>query len=153
MKTSNSQQPSTHLSARIPSITLACALAVFYLGMASSSQAADQFVLVTNPGWTNSSQYSWSGAWGDYDKDGFVDLFVPNTNPSTASGAWTNFLYHNNGDGTFSRKFAEQAGFIASDTNPSIGAVRGDVNNDGWLDLIPFNSIKTGSSPPLISPL
>ena len=37
--------------------------------------AADQFVQVTHPGWTNSSQYSWTGAWGDYDKDGFIDLF------------------------------------------------------------------------------
>ena len=45
----------------------------------TTAHAADQFVQVTNPGWTNSSQYSWTGAWGDYDKDGFVDLFVPNS--------------------------------------------------------------------------
>jgi hypothetical protein len=33
-------------------------------------------------------------AWGDFDNDGFVDLFVGN-------GGSRNFLYHNNGDGTF----------------------------------------------------
>jgi hypothetical protein len=104
-----------------------CALAV--LTVALFSQAADQFVLVTKPGWTNSTQYSWTGVWGDYDKDGFVDLFVPN---STASGAWTNFLYHNKGDGTFTRKFAEQVGPIASDKDASLGALWGR-REQRWL--------------------
>src|SRR6185295_7243356 len=35
-------------------------------------------------------------AWGDYDNDGFIDLFVGN-NPSL------NALYHNNGDGSFTK--------------------------------------------------
>ncbi|MHC1766697.1 MAG: hypothetical protein AB9869_20725 [Verrucomicrobiia bacterium] len=46
--------------------------------LATAAQAADQFVQVTNPGWTNSTQFSSAGAWGDYDSDGFVDLFVAN---------------------------------------------------------------------------
>ena len=37
------------------------------------------------------------GAWGDYDNDGFLDLFV-----ATGSEA-PNRLYHNNGDGTFTK--------------------------------------------------
>jgi len=53
--------------------------------------SADQFVQVTNPGWTNSSQYSWTGAWGDYDNDGFLDLFA-------ASEIGKNALYHNLGN-------------------------------------------------------
>ena len=36
------------------------------------------------------------GAWGDYDSDGLVDLFVVD-----ATG--NNRLYHNDGDGAFSR--------------------------------------------------
>jgi ASPIC and UnbV/FG-GAP-like repeat len=97
-------------------------------------QAADQFVQVTNPGWTNSSQYSWAGAWGDYDKDGFIDLFVPNT-PTSWTG-WTNFLYHNNHDGTFTRQSADEVGSIASDKQRSFGGYWGDVNNDGYVDLL-----------------
>ena len=38
-------------------------------------------------------------AWGDYDNDGYVDLFVP-TATSSFGGA-NDLLYHNNGDGTF----------------------------------------------------
>ena len=34
---------------------------------------------------------SWASAWGDYDNDGFLDLFVGNFNAA-------NFLYHNNGN-------------------------------------------------------
>src|SRR6187549_1703598 len=39
---------------------------------------------------------SHGGAWADYDNDGNLDLFVPNHGPN-------NFLYRNNGDGTFTR--------------------------------------------------
>ena len=40
----------------------------------------------------------WDSAnWGDYDNDGFVDLFI------TGPAAGPNFLYHNNGDGSFTR--------------------------------------------------
>lgn len=64
-------------------------------------------------------------AWGDYDNDGWPDLFV------TAYG--DNVFYHNNGDGTFLEKtldagLGEQTGFWA-------GASWGDYNRDGWLDL------------------
>lgn len=97
-------------------------------------QAADQFVKVNNPGWTNSKQYSWSGAWGDYDKDGFIDLFVPNTTASWTG--WTNFLYRNNHDGTFTSQSADVVGSIASDRQRSFGGYWGDVNNDGYIDLL-----------------
>src|SRR5438128_4569857 len=36
--------------------------------------------------------------WGDYDNDGFPDLFVSNE-----ADSGLNFLYHNNRDGTFTR--------------------------------------------------
>jgi enediyne biosynthesis protein E4 len=111
-----------------------------------SVHAADQFLKVEPPGGTNTSQYSWTGAWGDYDEDGFLDLFVPNC--SSSWGAWANFLYHSNGDGTFTKKLAAEVGSIASDRDTSAGAYWGDINNDGRLDLLVGNAMATGSSPP-----
>src|SRR5262245_56041516 len=65
-------------------------------------------------------------AWFDFDRDGFLDLFIPNVagHPSA--------LLHNNGDGTFSN-VAAQAGVVNGTGNS--GAVAGDINNDGWPDL------------------
>ena len=65
-------------------------------------------------------------AWGDYNKDGLLDLYV--TDHRAAS-----HLYRNNGDGTFS-DVAEQSGV----NNPSpytTSAVFVDYDNDGWPDL------------------
>ncbi|MDE0398034.1 MAG: CRTAC1 family protein [Candidatus Poribacteria bacterium] len=73
----------------------------------------------------------------DYDNDGFPDIYVTNdTN--------RNFLYHNNGDGTFT----DESLFIGVgyDENGvaegSMGVDCGDYNSDGWLDLIVANSEK-----------
>ncbi|MHC1765543.1 MAG: CRTAC1 family protein [Verrucomicrobiia bacterium] len=97
-------------------------------------RAADQFVQVSDPGWTNSDQYSESSAWGDYDKDGFIDLFVANS--SISLGPSYNFLYHNNGDGTFTPKSEEEVGPIVSDLARFGGGCWGDLNNDGQIDLL-----------------
>ena len=64
-------------------------------------------------------------AWGDYDNDGYPDLYVAN------SGTVSN-LYHNNGDETFTKISDEP--FI-SDVSSCAGASWGDCDNDGDLDL------------------
>jgi hypothetical protein len=64
-------------------------------------------------------------AWGDYDNDGYPDLYVAN------SGTVSN-LYHNNGDETFTKVNDEP---FTSDVSSCAGASWGDCDNDGDLDL------------------
>jgi len=69
--------------------------------------------------------YASGVAAGDYDNDGYEDLFV--------AGYGRNTLYHNNGDGTFSDVTAS-AGLEGSGWSTSAAWV--DYDNDGKLDLI-----------------
>ncbi len=67
-------------------------------------------------------------AWGDYDNDGYLDLFV------TTLASAQNQLYHNNGDGTFTNIPDSTFPRPAPDVN-STGCAWGDYDNDGFLDL------------------
>ena len=73
--------------------------------------------------------------WADYDNDGFDDLLICNLGHSD-TGTATNFLYHNNGDGTFTR-VTNAAVHIGTDiwSDGSPGAAWGDYDNDGFQDL------------------
>lgn len=75
---------------------------------------------------------SYGCAWGDYDNDGFLDLFVTNEGPPDLVPTVVNFLYHNNGDGTFT-KFT--TGKPVTEYSDSWGSAWGDYDNDGFLDL------------------
>ena len=65
-------------------------------------------------------------AWGDYDNDGRVDLFL-------AGGRLPSILYRNNGDGTFA--ISEHTTDVALAEAWTGGAVWADYDNDGWRDL------------------
>ena len=68
--------------------------------------------------------YSMGVAVGDYDNDGFEDLYL--------TGYGGNILYHNNGNGTFT-DVTEKAGVKAGGWSASAGFF--DYDNDGKLDL------------------
>ena len=69
--------------------------------------------------------------WGDYDNDGWPDLYVTND-----GGA--NYLYHNNGDGTFAEDgILSCTAFGANgEIFGNMAADFGDFNRDGRLDLV-----------------
>ena len=104
----------------------------------------------------------WAGArWGDYDRDGFLDLYVTGyvhyrqltgqamtrqydveqpagINPSSFAPL-ANLLFHNTGNGTFT-EVAARAG-LANETGRSLGAVWADFDDDGWPDLYVANDV------------
>src|SRR5256886_14379504 len=73
---------------------------------------------------TAQNYYPMGVAVGDYDNDGFEDIYV--------TGYGGNTLYHNNGDGTFT-DITKQAGVAAGGWSVSAGFF--DYDNDGKLDL------------------
>ena len=75
--------------------------------------------------------YNLGVAVGDYDNDGYEDIFI--------CGAGRNTLYHNNGDGTFT-DVTEQSGIGRKPPGVlSVGAAWFDYDNDGLLDLVVAN--------------
>jgi hypothetical protein len=76
-------------------------------------------------------------AWGDYDNDGWLDLYVFNTNAGTPANpdADVDRLYRNLG-GTFA-DVTRDAGLFAHEDGEA--AVWADFDCDGWLDLFVTN--------------
>lgn len=75
------------------------------------------------------NRFSFAAAWGDYDNDGDVDLYV-------ANDFGRNNLYANDGDGTFTDRAAELG---VEDLGAGMSAAWGDYDNDGDLDLYTAN--------------
>lgn len=113
---------------------------------------------VSAPGWATSA------VWFDYDNDGRLDLFVCRFADwdksknifcgNTLTGErWyckpnvyrpmQSWLYHNNGDGTFTDVSRESG--IANSPAKAWGAVACDVNNDGLMDLFVSNDTVANS--------
>jgi hypothetical protein len=82
----------------------------------------------------NDSTFNGMGAaWGDYDNDGYIDVYIANGG-TVAVGNQPNYLHRNNGDGTFTEVAAAE-GVTGSTRGMSDGACWADVNADGFLDL------------------
>jgi enediyne biosynthesis protein E4 len=80
--------------------------------------------------------YGMGVAVGDYDNDGYEDLYV------TSYGG--NHLYHNNGNGTFTDVTAHSgtAGDLTPGNTWSTSAAWIDLDNDGLLDLVVLRYVK-----------
>ncbi len=83
------------------------------------------FTDVTSQAGINETGITLGVAWGDYDNDGWQDMYVANDFGRDA-------LLHNNGDGTFT-DVARQSG--AFDPGYGMSATWGDIDNDGNLDI------------------
>jgi enediyne biosynthesis protein E4 len=105
---------------------------------------------VAAPGWASSA------VWFDYDNDGRLDLFVcrfvdfdkSKNKPCGADGKpeyciprlyqpTSSWLFHNNGDGTFTD--VSKASGIGKSLGKAWGVVATDINNDGRMDLFVAN--------------
>jgi len=89
------------------------------------------FTDVTGQSGLKTHGYGMGVATGDFDNDGWVDLY------RTAFGP--NQLFHNNGDGTFT-DVSDRTG--TGDSAWSVSAAFVDIDRDGWLDLFVGNYLR-----------
>ncbi len=97
------------------------------------NQGNGQFSEVTGPAGLTDSQFSHGGSVGDFNNDGFPDIYVTNID--------SNRLMVNNGDGTFTDITSSLA---ATDRYWTCSAVMADFNGDGLPDL--FDGTYLGGS-------
>ena len=118
------------------------------------------FTDVTEKAGVNAVGFNASAVWFDYDNDGHLDLFIcrsvdfnKSNNKFCGFGETTeryycipdvytpmpSWLFHNNGDGTFT-DVSEKSG-IASAKGIAWGVVATDINNDGLMDLFVANDM------------
>jgi hypothetical protein len=71
-------------------------------------------------------------SWGDYNNDGYLDVFL-SSRDNDANSTDANKLFKNNGDGTFT-DVSTEAG-ISSGSHLSFCAAFLDYDNDGWQDI------------------
>jgi enediyne biosynthesis protein E4 len=78
--------------------------------------------------------YGMQGIWGDYDNDGWLDLYV-------ANDAGPNYLYHNKHNGTFEEIGLLSGAALSADGREqgSMGVDFGDIDHDGKLDIVVTN--------------
>ncbi len=91
------------------------------------------FTDVTAQAGVGDSEEGLSCAFGDYDNDGDLDLYVTNQ----YKGSQADILYRNNGDGTFT-DVTQEAGVV--NTGDGREVAFGDFDNDGYLDIYVANT-------------
>jgi len=77
---------------------------------------------------------TWSSAWGDFNNDGFMDVYVG----ASATGDGGHKLMKNNGDGTFTDITANSG---VQEAPWGIENNSADVDNDGYIDILTNSNI------------
>jgi enediyne biosynthesis protein E4 len=98
------------------------------------------FQAVTGLNIVSNGKSSWSASWGDFNNDGYPDLFLANGWPLLET---QNQLYLNIGNGTFTEVINDP---IVQDTSAFGCASWGDFDNDGDLDLFVTTSYANAPS-------
>jgi hypothetical protein len=95
-----------------------------------------------------SSAVGWGTAFFDYDNDGWLDLIVTTTEfkqsnyrgpqgllpaPDTLLAPYPDFLFRNNGDGTFANTTPRR---WQIEPHATLGVAYADYDNDGWVDFV-----------------
>jgi hypothetical protein len=83
-----------------------------------------------------SGYYGLGCVWADFDNDGLIDLYV-------ANDSTPNYLYHNNGNGTFSDIAFDKGAAVNEDgrEQASMGVDAGDYDGDGYFDIFTTNFV------------
>ena len=116
-----------------------------YITQSSTDSAAGANILLRNNGGFNFTDVSaaagvdnvgrgFGSIWGDFDNDGWLDLYVVNYTllSQQQNPTYRNKLYRNNANGTFTDV---SVGSNVDDAGAGLAAVFSDMNRDGWLDL------------------
>ncbi len=96
------------------------------------------FIDVTDEAGVGDPRYSLGATVGDYNEDGYPDLYVSNYGPNT--------MYANNGDGTFTRTEEEAGTALPDPEKVGAGPAFFDFDDDGDLDLFVANYMKFSPS-------
>lgn len=134
-----------HTRAAFVAALLLTFLSPFTAGRAqSSSETAHSFIDVSrmagiaashrgiwDPDHSGQGYLGVGAAWGDYNNNGFLDLYVT----GNLAG---NVLYENQGNGSF--RVSEFSSQVSLQGAMSGGALWADVNNNGWKDLYVVNN-------------
>lgn len=102
--------------------------------------------ITAGAGFVQDAGKRWGASFGDYNKDGFLDLYVCTYIYSEETYAYSklNHLYRNNGNGTFT-DVTLQAG-VGNGLKASFRSVWMDVDLDGWPDLYVINDFEAANA-------
>ncbi len=113
-----------------------CFVANWYnsIGLFYQNNGNGTFQFNPTSGLSAGISYAETASWGDYDADGWVDLYVCRSGGTAATNR--NFLFHNNGNNSFTKI---NSGSLVTDAFVSRSVNWTDIDLDGDLDLFVSN--------------